>query len=163
MTRQKEQRLIASLLRKVRRTYGDDPFLLVAKHGLSVILGASSDFSESQLWSFSHFQPDNYTIQIDRTLLNKFWADIFPGCPHHLKYRYACWREIWHFWIYQRFATVKPLLHKQTPLYIKLFADQPKAEQNYCAHYFAGMATGLIQIQPQQPANRHSGNVPIPI
>ena len=158
MTRQKEQRLIESLLKKVRKKYGDDPFLIVATNGLSVILGASDDFPESQIWSFSHFQPDNYTIQIDRTLLNKFWADIFPGCPHHLKYRYACWREIWHFWIYQRFATVKPILQNELVKYITTFADQPKARQNYCAHYLAGTATGLIQIQAKQPTNRNAGN-----
>ncbi len=159
MARQKEQRLIEILLKKVRVSYGDDPFLIIAKNRLSVILGASDDFAESKIWSFSHFQPDDYTIRIDRTLLDEFWREMFPGCPHHLKYRYACWREIWHFWIYQRFATVKCVLQQQIPNYISTFADQPKAKQNYCAHYLAGMATGLIQIQPKQPTYRHAGNV----
>ncbi|KAA3612376.1 MAG: hypothetical protein DWQ05_20500 [Calditrichaeota bacterium] len=158
IAKNKEQRLIERLLKKVHATYGKDPFIIIAENGLSVSLGASDDFLQCNEWSFSRFLPENSTIEINRRQLDYFWNEMYPGCPQDLKYRYACWRELWHFWIYQRFASVHSLLQHQGNLYIASFINQPKACQNYFSHYLAGIATGLISRPAQEPTFRHAGN-----
>lgn len=158
MPRVNEQRLIEKLLLNVIETYGSDPFIIMADNGISVIIGASDDFSYPTMRSFSRFVPENYSVEIDRNQLNYFWDEMYPGCPQDLKYRYAGWRELWQYWMYHRFSTVRSLLQNRFTLYIKTFNDQPSARQSYFAHYFAAMATGLIRTHIPDPTYRHAAD-----
>ncbi|KAA3657967.1 MAG: hypothetical protein DWQ10_12140 [Calditrichaeota bacterium] len=155
MSRVNEQQLIEKLLQSIQGVYGTDPFLIMAENGISVIVGTSDDFSYRSMRSFSRFLPENYTIEIDRNQLDLFWDEMYPGCPRDLKYRYAGWRELWQYWMYNRFTTVRSLLHNQFMLYIKTFTNQSAERQNYFAHYFAGTATGLIRTKVKNPTHRH--------
>ena len=140
-----ERGLIDRLLQQVCAKHGKDPFVIVAECRLSIRIYSAEDELLENMSSFSTFQPENFTIVIDSDRLDIFWDEIFPGCPLYLKYPYACWRELWRFWVYHRFATVQSILQDDWLRYIDIFVNRSGAEQNYFAHYMASRATGLLK------------------
>lgn len=128
---------------------GDNPFLIAAKQGISIIVHNEEEESLNfRPENFSHFKPEEMSIDIYIGALTEFWQELYPGCPFSQKFKYACWRELWKYWAYNKFAPLYESLGNQWKHYLRQFANLSSIEQEYFSHYFAGLATGVIAWDP---------------
>ncbi len=144
--RKRHHKLIACLLEHVTHHYGRDPFLVAAESGVSVTIDSiDNPLQDAGFPYYSAYHPDACSIELYSQPLNQFWGDLFPGCAPHLKYQFACWRELWHFWVHTRFASLKPVLGEKFVPILDAFGSLSPVQENYYGQYFAGLATGVIE------------------
>lgn len=141
--RRLQQLLIDKVWHKLKASMGDDPFTVAARQGLSILIH-QEDETSSQAAATSRFDAQTLTIEIFVQPLRRFWNEMFPGCLETLQYRYACWRELWHYWHAQQFAPLHSLLCEHWETCVKAFAGLSDADRLYFSHYFASLATGLL-------------------
>ncbi len=145
-TRGRRHQLIGCLLDRVVRHYGRDPFLVAAESGVSVTIDSDDDpLRDASFPYYSCYRPEACTIELYTRPLSNFWCELFPGCAPDLKYHFACWRELWHFWVHTRFASLKPVLGEEFVPFIEAFGALSPVQENYYGQYFAGLATGVIE------------------
>ncbi len=123
---------------------GDNPFSIAAIQGVSLTFHDEDSQLSPDENCYSQFRPDVLAIDIFTTNLNRFWEEMFPGCAPELKYRYACWRELWHFWNHSRFAPLKFTLGEDWLYFLENFSRLSFLQSEYLAQYFAAMATSVI-------------------
>lgn len=131
----------------LKKSLGDNPFRIAARQGISVTFHDHASVFEGDLQRplYSQFRPEEFAIDIYEEPLSEFWEALFPGQAPHLKYHYACWRELWHFWEYTRFAPLKFELGNAWLVTIETFSKQSYLDREYLAQYFAAIATGTIR------------------
>lgn len=140
-----QQSLIWRLFEMVKEQLGHDPFVIAARQGVSVRIDPVDSVSVKWDISYSCFRPDALAIDIFAAPLNEFWHSLFPGCSPSLQYRYACWRELWHFWVYSRFAPLRDSFGKEWYGAFKHLSSLSSRDEERLAQYFAACATGVVE------------------
>ena len=138
---------VFQLWNDVDRKLGKNPFVIAAKQGISVNFYEADSNSVKIPLHYSKFRPDEMTIDIFNTSLVRFWDDMFPGCSPELKYEYACWRELWHYWVHSRFAPLRWILGDNWLDFLEDFLTLPVLKREYLGQYFASLATGVIAFE----------------
>lgn len=139
-----KQRLAWQLYQKIKNKYGNNPYLVAAQQGISVKLYSEPPQRLFPARAISVYHPENLTIDIYKSTLVKFWNELFPGCSPSLSYQYACWRGLWSYWGHSRFAPLRYDLGSLWMKCVEKFAKCSPAENEYLGHYFAALATGLL-------------------
>ncbi|MDQ7053913.1 MAG: hypothetical protein Q9P14_13890 [candidate division KSB1 bacterium] len=150
------QMLLYNLWQKIQSKAGSDPFLIAAQQNISISLHLDDERRCGEQKRIGEFRPDAMTIEIFVEPLKIFWRELFPGCSLSLKYRYVCWRELWNYWVMHRFAPISGLLQKAWPIYLKEFSRVTSVEQQYLSHYFACLATGVLEQEPKTERSLNS-------
>lgn len=132
----------------VARELGKNPFSIAARQGISVIYHEEDEPISGQAESYSDFRPDEMAIDIYNQALDRFWQAMFPGCAPELKYRYACWRELWHYWMHARFAPLHRILGDRWLDFVDRLSQLSGLAREYSGQYFASIATGVLKFEP---------------
>lgn len=135
------------ILENVNRSLGGNPFIIAADQGISVTLHDAQPDTAQKPDVYSQFRPDVLAIDIYHPPLQRFWDELFPGCQPHLKYYYACWRELWNYWMHMQFAPLKFVLGDSWLDIIVRFSAVNASRQEYLAQYFASLATGVLKYE----------------
>lgn len=130
----------------IDKVLGKNPFIIAANQGITVKY-YELDSSAGSRDLYSHFRPDEMAIYIFNASLNTFWANLFPGCSPELRYRYACWRELWHYWLHTQLAPLRWVLGDQWLEFIENFSKLSSLQREYLGQYFASLATGVIAFE----------------
>ena len=123
---------------------GSNPFVIAANQGISVKYHEVDATIVETAGPYSQFRPDEMAIDIYHATLGVFWDDMFPGCSPDLKFQFACWRELWHYWLHSRFASLRWVLGDDWNDFITLFSSLTYLQKHYLGQYFASLATGVL-------------------
>ncbi len=147
---QRRQAMVARLWERVQGAVGEDPFLIAARQNISISVHLEESEPQPDSRRVSRFHPDVMTIEIFARPLKRFWNELYPGCNYGLKYKYVCWRELWNYWTSQRFAPISHTLDRDWAKFIREFSEISQQENQYFSHYFAALATGLLEAQQEE-------------
>ncbi|MCB9510886.1 MAG: hypothetical protein H6695_11915 [Deferribacteres bacterium] len=128
----------------INKGLGPNPFVIAADQGISVKFFEFDSTIVGSTGPCSQFRPDEMAIEIHNTTLEVLWDDLFPGCSPDLKFRYACWRELWQYWLHTRLAPLRWVLGEEWLEFISLFSSLSSLKKHYLGQYFASLATGVL-------------------
>lgn len=126
---------------------GRNPFAIAAEQGISVKFYEVDSAAIETPGLYSQFRPDEMAIDIFSSPLDVFWADMFPGCSPALRFQYACWRELWRYWLHTKFAPLRWVLGEHWLEFIECFSALSKLQREYLGQYFASLATGVLTFE----------------
>lgn len=131
----------------IGKELGTNPFVIAANQGISVKFYEVDSTIIEASGPYSQFRPDEMAIDIYNTTLEVFWDDLFPGCSPDLKFQYACWRELWQYWLHTRLAPLRWVLGEEWLDFISLFSSLTNTKKHYLGQYFASIATGVLRYK----------------